>query len=85
MNQGCFKRECLNRLGRPPPATVQTTLQWLPSFRRKNRGQGLCSGSTGGVFPPTFAIASPRSSEGEAMAKAGGKEMVFWFRERRYR
>ncbi len=39
MNQSCFERECLNRLGRPPPVTVQTTLQWLPSFRRK-RGDG---------------------------------------------
>ena len=27
--------------------------------------------------PPTFTIASPRSSEGEAMAKAGGKEKEF--------
>jgi hypothetical protein len=39
MNQSCFKRECPNRLGRPPPVTVQTTLEWLPSFRRK-RGDG---------------------------------------------
>jgi hypothetical protein len=76
MNPGCFKRECLNRLGRPPPATVQTMLQCLPSFWRK-RGDGLSSGSTGGVLPPTFAIASPSSSEGEAMAKAGGTEMAF--------
>ena len=35
----------------------------------------LGSGSTGG-FPPTFTIASPRSTEGEAMAKAGGKEII---------
>ena len=37
----------------------------------------LSSGSTGGVLPPTFAIASPSSSEGEAMAKAGRTEMTF--------
>jgi hypothetical protein len=35
----------------------------------------LGSGSTGG-FPPTFTIAAPRSTEGEAMAKAGGKENI---------
>jgi hypothetical protein len=74
MKQRCFKREWLNQLGRPPPATVQTTLQWLTSFRRKEQGNGLSSGSTRGMLPPTFAIASPRSSEGEAMAKAGGRE-----------
>ncbi len=39
MNQSCFEREWLNRLGRPPPAAVQTTLQWPASFRRKNRAQ----------------------------------------------
>jgi hypothetical protein len=39
MNQSLVEREFLNRLGRPPPATVQTTLQWLPSFGRK-RGEG---------------------------------------------
>jgi hypothetical protein len=77
MKQRCFKREGLNRLGRPPPATVRTTLQWLTSFRRKEQGTGLSSGSTRGMLPPTFAIASPRSSEGEAMAKAGGKETLF--------
>jgi len=27
-------------------------------------------------FPPAFTIAPPRSTEGEAMAKAGGKETV---------
>jgi hypothetical protein len=40
MNQSCFKRECLNRLGRPPSATVQTTLQWLPHFQRKSGERG---------------------------------------------
>lgn len=39
MNQDCFKRECLNRLGRPPPATLQTALQRLPSIRQK-KGPG---------------------------------------------
>jgi hypothetical protein len=76
MNQSCSKRRWLNRLGRPPPVTVQAALQWLPSVRRKNK-DGLSSGSTRGILPPTFTIASPRSSEGEAMAKAGGKEKEF--------
>jgi hypothetical protein len=77
MNQSFLKRGWTNRLGRPPPATVQTTLQWLPSVRQKSGERRLSSGSTRGMLPPTFAIASPSSSEGEAMAKAGGKEMVF--------
>jgi hypothetical protein len=76
MNRSCFKREGPNRLGRPPPATVQTTLQWLPSCQRKDKGRGSAPARQEGL-PPTFAIASPRSIEGEAMAKAGGKEMEF--------
>ena len=46
-------------------------------FPAKKQGTGLSSGSTRWILPPAFAIASPRSSEGEAMAKAGGKEMEF--------
>ena len=69
MNPSCLKRTCLNQIGSPASARGQTSLQWLPPFHRK---RGLSSGSTRGVFPPTFAIASPSSSEGEAMAKAGG-------------
>jgi hypothetical protein len=46
-------------------------------FPAKKQGTGLSYGSTRGMLPPTFAIASPSSSEGEAMAKAGGKETVF--------
>jgi hypothetical protein len=48
-------------------------------FPAKKQGTGLSSGSTRGILPPTFAIASPSSGEGEAMAKAGGKEMEFLF------
>ena len=42
----------------------------------KRLGTGLSSGSTRGMLPPTFTIASPSSSEGEAMVKAGGREGV---------
>jgi hypothetical protein len=73
MNQSFFKRDWLNRLGRPPPATVQPTLQWLPSFRRKTRNGALLRLDKRDS-PPTFTIVSPRSGEGEAMVKAGGKE-----------
>jgi hypothetical protein len=59
MNQSFFKREWPNRLGRPPPATVQTTLQWLPRFRRKNKERGSAPARQEGFLPPTFAIASP--------------------------
>jgi hypothetical protein len=76
MNQGCFKREGLNRLGRPPPATCEQRCNGC-RFSGKKQGTGLSSGSTRGILPPTFAIASPGSSEGEAMAKAGGKKMKF--------
>jgi hypothetical protein len=62
------------RRGGFPPARGQTSLQWLPPFQRK---RGLSSGSTRGMLPPTFAIASPGSCEGEAMAKAGGTGMAF--------
>ena len=77
MNQSCFKREWLNRLGRPRPATGANNAAMAAEFPATKRGRGLSSGSTRGMLPPTFAIASPRSSEGEAMAKAGGKEMEF--------
>jgi hypothetical protein len=50
MNQSCFKREGLNRLGRAPPATMQTTLEWLPGVPAKKQVTGLSSGSTRG-FP----------------------------------
>jgi hypothetical protein len=38
----------------------------------EKQGTELSSGSTRGFPPPAFAIASPGSGEGEAMAKAGG-------------
>ena len=57
MNQSFLERKGPNRLARPPPATVRTTRR-LPSCRRKTR-TGLSSGSTRGILPPTFAIASP--------------------------
>ena len=73
MNQSPFERKRPTRLARPPPAIAA------------NRRCGGCQ-ETGGkagngaqlrldkrVAPPTFAIASPGSSEGEAMAKAGGR------------
>ena len=70
MSQRCFKRECLNRLGRPPPATVQTTLQWLPHFQRKNRGRGSAPARQEDA-PSHLRHRLAQSSEGEAMAKAG--------------
>jgi hypothetical protein len=76
MNQSCFKREGLNRLGRAPPATLQTTLEWLPDVPANNRGRGSAPARQEGL-PPTFTIASPSPIEGEAMVKAGGKEREF--------
>jgi len=76
MNQSFFERRWSNRLGRPPPSTVQTKLRGRRVSGRKNRKRGSAPARQEG-FPPAFAIASPRSSEGEAMAKAGGKEMEF--------
>jgi len=46
-------------------------------FPAEKQGRGLGSGSTRGILPPTFTIASPRSSEGEAMVKAGGRGKEF--------
>jgi len=37
MNRRCLNREWPKRLARPPPAKVQTTLQWLPIFWQKTR------------------------------------------------
>jgi hypothetical protein len=73
MKRRFFKRESPNRLGRPPPATVQTTLKWLSSFRRKYKGRGSAPARQEGL-PPAFTIASPRSIEDEAMVKAGGRK-----------
>ena len=77
MSQSCFERVWLNRLGRPPPARVQTTLQWLPSFRRKNKGRGSAPARQEGFSLPPSPSPRPSLSEGEAMAKAGGKEEEF--------
>jgi hypothetical protein len=42
----------------------------------KNKGRGSAPARQEGI-PPTFTIASPSSSEGEAMVKAGGKKKEF--------
>ena len=76
MNQSFLKREWLNWLGQTPAGQVQTTLAMATAVQAKKRGTGLSSGSTRGTLPPTFTIASPSSSEGEAMAKAGGNQKV---------
>ena len=69
MNQNCFERKWSNRLARPPPTTVRTTSRWLPQILWRNRGSAPAR-QEGSLS--AFAIASPRSGEGEAMAKAGG-------------
>jgi hypothetical protein len=67
----------LSRLARPPPATSR----WLARMGGKNkRGARLRLDKRD--VPPTFTIASPTSGEGEAMAKAGGKETEFGFHDR---
>jgi hypothetical protein len=71
MSQSFFERKQPARLGRPPPAKVKTTRNWLTDPRRKNRKRGSAPARQEGS-PPTFTITSPRSGEGEAMAKAGG-------------
>jgi hypothetical protein len=77
MSQSCFERVWLNRLGRPPPAQVQTTLPWLPSFRLRNKERGSAPARQEGCSLPPSPSPRPSSSEGEAMAKAGGKEKEF--------
>jgi len=76
MNQSFFERRWSNRLGRPPPSTVQTKLRGRRVSGRKNRKRGSAPARQEGS-PPTFTIASPSQGEGEAMVKAGGKEKEF--------
>jgi hypothetical protein len=82
MNQSYFEGKEPSRLGRPPPATPHTAVEWQPNARRKNRRRGSAPARQEGS-PPTFTIASPRLSEGEAMAKAGGQEEDFRFHHQR--
>ena len=58
MNQSCIKQEGLNRPGRASSVTVQTTLEWLPSFSVPNKKRGSAPARQEGL-PPTFTIASP--------------------------
>ena len=84
MNQSFLERKRPNRLAGSPPITVPATSRWLAKIPWKNNEWSSAPARQEGCPPPAFAIASPGSSEGEAMAGAGGITVCLCDRKTKY-